>query len=483
MDEETNIISSNVVYNVVRSLAVIIFPLLVFPYVSRILGVEGIGKFSFSSSIINYISTIASLGISTYAVRECSKSRNEKEKLGQVASELISLNVCSTIISLIILLILINLKTFKEYRILLLMQSITVISTTFGADWLNMAVSDFRYITVRTIIFQILSLLLIFIFVRKSTDYYTYALILILSSSGASLVNFMYRRRFCKTRVVFNTNILSHFKYVLPFFFSSLAQAVYVNGGTTMLGLMSNDYEVGIFSVSHKIYSIVNSLVSSIAIVMIPSVSIKYAQGKYEEMNDSLVYAFKFIVCFGCPCIIGLNSVCRELIFLFSGKSFAGSIIVLRILTIAMFFSFLGGFIGSIYLVPIGKEKFCLKASILAAIVCLISCFLFIPRLKAIGAAISISLAEIISFFFLCKKSKIHLNFKSRDKRLFFVMIIGDLLIVIVFLFCNYILKIENLFFSLLIKLVLSIFSYFGVLFLSKDEFVYSFVRKVKRKN
>ena len=171
-------IKRNTVYNAIKTLSSIIFPLITFPYISRVLLTENSGKIDFGLSIVSYFSLIASLGITTYAIRECSAVREEKNKLSYVASQLWSINIITTVVAYIALTVtLLCYRKLDNYRTLIIIQSLSILATTLGADWLNSAMEDFKYITIRTVAFQFFSLLLMLIFVHKPEDYMKYAVI------------------------------------------------------------------------------------------------------------------------------------------------------------------------------------------------------------------------------------------------------------------------------------------------------------------
>ena len=232
----------NTILNMVKTLSALLFPLITIPYVTRVLGVDNYGKINFGTSIINYFTLIAALGLTTYAIRECSRVRDDKAKLSQLASELFSINMVTTVISYALLaVLLIFFPRFHDYRQLIIIQSTVVLMTTVGCDWLNSAMEDFQYISLRTIGFQVVSLILLFIFVRKSDHYLRYAVISAVSAGGANLLNIRYRRRYC--RVAFTTQIpwKRHIVPILLLFVMSLAQTVFTSADMTMLGLMKND--------------------------------------------------------------------------------------------------------------------------------------------------------------------------------------------------------------------------------------------------
>ena len=256
-------IKINAVLNVIKTISSIIFPLITFPYISRVLMPDNVGKVNFGSSFVSYFSLIASLGITTYAIRECSAKRKNKEKLSRTASQIFSINVITTIIAYVSMaIILLLFRNLDSYRTLIIIQSTAILFATLGCDWLNSAMEDFAFITVRTIAFQIISLVLMFAFVRKPSDYITYAAITVLSSSGANIINIFYRKKYCTVRFVRQMNLKRHFKPILLLFVMLLVQTIFNSADVTMLGLMKGDYEVGLYSIAVKITNLVCQLVN-----------------------------------------------------------------------------------------------------------------------------------------------------------------------------------------------------------------------------
>ena len=204
-------IKVNTILNIIKVCSTIIFPLITFPYVSRVLLPQNIGRVNICQSFVNYFSLVAGLGLSTYAIRECAEYRDEKDHLSVVASELFSINMITTVISyLLMALTLLIFREYDEYRSLILIEASVIIFATLGADWLNSAMEDFKYIALRTVAFQFISLILLFSFVKSTDDLFKYAIISVVSSSGANIANIIYRRRYCKIRFTLNIDWKKH---------------------------------------------------------------------------------------------------------------------------------------------------------------------------------------------------------------------------------------------------------------------------------
>src|SRR5574344_1032795 len=389
-------VKKNTVLNIIRTLSSVVFPLITFPYISRVLHAENIGKVNFGNSIISYASLIASLGISTYAIRECSKVRDDKEKLNDISSQLLSINLISTLVSYVFLIFLLLFWNFlHEYKILIIIQSLAVIFTTLGADWINTAMEDFKYITIRSLVFQLISIVAMFLFVRKPEDYVVYAAITVLSSSGANIVNIVYRRRFCKTRITFHIDWKTHMPPIFMLFAVTLFSIIYTNVDMTMLGIMKGDKDVGIYSTAVKIYNIVNMTVASIAAVVLPQLSYNFNKKDYAEVNRLILYAARFIAVLGLPCIAGIDAIAEEIVTVVACAEYVSAAVPLRILSIALLFSYMGGLVGNMILIPSGKEKICLVATGISAALNFIGNLLLIPKLGIVAAALTTAVSEV----------------------------------------------------------------------------------------
>ena len=475
-------IKKNTFYNVIKTFSSIVFPLITFPYTSRVLHAENVGKVNFGSSIISYISLIASLGIATYATRECSKVKNDKEKLGNIASQIISINIFSTILAYVILTILLVFwKALDGYKVLIIIQSLSILFTTLGADWLNTAMEDFKYITLRTFLFQILSIAAMFAFVHTPEHYLIYAAISVVSSSGANIANMIYRRRYCKTRFTLNIEWKRHLKPILTLFALYLSQIIYVNVDTTMLGVIKGDYEVGLYSTAVKIYSIVNMCVASIAQVVLSELSFQYSQKKrdYSKINHLLKYSAQFIFTLGFPCVVGLNLLAPEIIEIISGKEYLGAVPALHILTISLLFSCLGGFVGNIILTPQGKDNINLRNCIVSAVLNLILNFIFIPKWGLYAAAATTAASEFVGFCLALPHVEKEVNIGSKLK-----LLGGPLLGCAFMTFVAFLLKqfVLGLVARTLIIFLSCAAIYFIVLLVCKNEMVMSLGKMFKNK-
>ena len=473
-------IKKNTVFNVIKTVSAIIFPLTTFPYVSRTLLVENVGKINFGLSFVSYFSLIATLGINVYAIKECSKKADDRNELSNIASEIYSLNVLMTSIAYVALFfVLIFYKKIESYRFLIIIQSFTILFTTLGTDWINTAMEDFKYITIRTVGFQILSLILLFTFVHKPEDYLKYAIICVISISGANISNVFYRKRFCDVRFIFNKNILMHFVPSLYLFVMLLAQSIFTNVDVTMLGIIKGNYDVGIYSTAHKISNIVAQIVTSVVWVILPRMSFYFSKKDNEAINELIHKLYNFTITLGLPIVVGIFMISNDIILLFAGSAFMPSANVLKILIMETLLTLLfGSLLGNMVLLPANEEKFLMITCVITAIFNIITNYILIPRIGAIGAAITTLLSTMLSSILAYIKSTKYVKINYFNNTLL-SSVIGCILIVVL---CILFKGVGNIFLRIIITIFVSATVYFGVLLLLNNQIMQMLIVAIKNR-
>lgn len=478
-----NGLKKNTIYSVIKTCSAIVFPLITFPYISRVLLAENVGKINFGLSIVSYFTLIAGLGISTYAIRECAAVKNDRKKLGNIASQIYSINIITTIVAYgLLLCTLLFYNKMGNYRLLITIQSLSIVFTTIGADWLNTATEDFGYITIRTVLFQLISLILMFAFVHEPKDYYKYAVISLVSSSGANLVNVWYRRKYCKLRFTLEINWKKHFTPIVYMFVMILAQTILNSVDTTMLGLIHGDLAVGIYSTATKISNIISQLGGAIMWVVIPRLSIYFAEKNYSEINNMLKTVLVFLTTLGFPLALGTIFVADDIITIIAGKGYEPSANVLRVLMIGFLISQFSGFLGNAILLPSKQEKYYMLVCVVSALVNIVTNYIFIPKYGAVAAAGTTVLSTVVVVVLLF--FKVDNNIKiSRIRDVFVPQVVGTLLIVGI---CMFFRNINNIWIRIFLQVGLSVVGYGMVQLLMHNMLVYdlytSFISKIKKK-
>lgn len=385
----------NFIMNALLTMSSFIFPLITFPYVSRVLEPAGYGKVSFATSLIAYFLIFAQLGIPTYGVRACAKVRDDKRLLTKTAHELLIINLVMSVVSYVVLaLALIFVPKLREDRLLYIVVSLTIIFTTIGMEWLYKALEQYTYITVRSLIFKVVALIAMFLLVNDKEDYVIYGGITILASSASYLMNFIHARKYIDLRPVGGYEFKPHLKAVAIFFAMACATTIYTNLDTVMLGFLTTDADVGYYNAAVRIKSILVSIVTSLGTVLLPRASYYVEHGKMEEFRQISSKALNFVVVAATPLMLYFMLFARQGILLLSGEDFLGSVLPMQIIMPTLLFIGLTNILGIQILVPTGREKMVLYSVIVGAAVDVACNFLLIPKFAATGAAVSNMLAE-----------------------------------------------------------------------------------------
>ncbi len=468
--KKNNSLSKNAILNVIKTISSICFPLLTFPYISRILGVNNVGIYNFCTSVTSYITLFAGLGINTYAIREGSRLRNNKSMISKFSSEIFSINLLSTIFAYIVLFFcIITFSQLKVHYLTLVILSISILFTTLGCEWLFNIYEDFIFITLRSILFQIVSIFLLYTFVKNENDLVVYALITVIATSGSNLINLFARKKYCKIKFLLNKDLVKHIKPILLLFANSIAITIYINSDITLLGILSNNYYVGLYSASTKVYTTLKTLLGALITVSIPRLSSLIGEKKLKEYDENANLIMNSLIAISCPTVIGVFCLSDFLILLLYGKDYIMAGASLKILSFSLFFSIVSWFYTSCVLIPFRKDKKVLVATSISAIVNVVLNILFIRDYNIIAAATTTLIAEALSASICLYYGKSNFKIKLKKNNIFSV-ILGC---VSIYLICKLvILKIESIILASILSITLSVLSYFIILFLFKNDFM-----------
>ncbi len=401
--EQKKSLKLNALLNALKQVCVIAFPMITFPYASRILGANNYGKINFGSSIVSYISSVAALGITNYAITEGAKNANKKEKFSLFVDEVFSLNIFSTVIAEIILVMLVTFwPKLNSYMPLIWIQNLTVIFTTIGVDWLNTIFEDYLYMTIRYIICQTLAIILMFVLVKGPDDYIWYAFTNVFATILANILNLMYIRINYKfyPQIVMRKSVFRHLKSVLILFGSSAATLIYINSDITLLGILGNDKVVGYYSISSKIYKLVKQLINAVLVVSIPRISKYISDGNQEQIDIAVQDTYEMLILLIAPATTGLLFLNRNIIVAFSGYEYLRSSDSLVILSSALLFATLACFYVSLVMLPYRLDKEILFATIVSAVSNIGLNIILIPVLFEKAAALTTLISEGIMVLF-----------------------------------------------------------------------------------
>lgn len=410
----------NFIMNVLLSISSFIFPVVTFPYVSRVLGPDGTGKVAFATSVISYFAMFAQLGIPTYGIRACAKVRDNREELIRVTHEILFINFLMSILVYIVLGIsLLVVPRFSQDKPLMIIISLTILFNAMGVEWLYKALEEYSYIAIRSIVFKVIALVVMFILVREKQDYVAYGAITILAASASNILNFGRIIRRGGLRPVGDYNPRRHIKAVMVFFAMSCATTIYTNLDTVMLGFMKNDEEVGYYSAAVKIRMLLTGVVTSLGTVLLPRASYYIEQGKKKEFLAISHKSIHFVLLMALPLTFFFMLFAKEGVVLLSGQEYLPAVLPMRVIMPTLLLIGMTNIMGIQMLIPLGREKYVLYSEIAGAAADLAINALLIPSMASTGAAIGTLVAEMlvwmVQYFVLRDEYKeiyVHIRYK-----------------------------------------------------------------------
>ncbi len=468
---------SNIVLNSLKTAMRFVFPLITFPYVSRILGSVSLGKVSFSNSIISYFALISALGVGTYSIREGAALREKPLERNIFFNEVFSVNFISMTCSYLILFAVTALSIkLKEYYLLLAIQSFTMLFSWIGVDWIFYIYEDYIQITLRSFIAQLVSLIMMFIFVKTPDDYIIYALIIMLSNCGSSLFNYIYVGKYYRPRITFRCNLKKHIKPLLILAVNDFTTTIYVNSDTTMIGFYLGDHYVGLYTTAAKVYFIVKNVMVAIITSGSSRASFYFHNNDLHRYHILLVKMAQVLLLVMIPATIGLLMTGRDVILAVAGLMYIESIPALSILSFALLASTFASF-GAIYcLVVQRKERTLLLHTAVSAIINIILNILLIPTIGIIGAAITTLISELYVCIVFGIKTNLFGVLKECSGTIFSCVLSSAAIVLVCFLVSG----VSDLFFRLFLSIGISCLAHALILIVRKEDLAIDLLKRKK---
>lgn len=463
-------IKVNFIMNSILTMSSFVFPLITFPYVSRILLATGTGKVSFAASLITYFNMFAQLGIPIYGIRACAKVRDDKQELTKVAQELLIINLVMSLLAYIVLaFFLIQIKRLYDNRTLYILMSMTIFLSAIGMEWLYKALEQYTYITVRSIIFKFIALIAMFLLVNSENDYVIYGVITIFAASASNVLNFVNAHKYISLKPISNYNLKRHFKPILVFFAMSCATTVYTNLDTLMIGFIKKDVDVGYYNAAVKVKTILVSIVTALGSVLLPRSSYYVEKKMMDEFWGIAKKSILFVFLVAPPTVIYFIFFAKETILFLSGFDFVNSIVPMQIILVTVIFIGLSNILGMQILIPLGMEKAVLYSEIAGAVIDFTINLILIPKFASAGAAIGTVFAEvsvvIMQSYFLRHDLKILTNQPKEYLKIIIACIVSYISVLWV---RNYI---SGNFLVLLVSAFMFFIIYVLVLLILREEF------------
>lgn len=381
-------IKKNFIYNSILTTANYIFPILVFPYISRVLGVDNIGICNFVDSIIQNFILLSMLGIPIVGVREVVIAKGDRLKLNKVFSSIFYANAVLTTLAVVVLLICTyTINDLYQHKELMYVGVLKLVGNFLMIEWFFKGLEDFKYITIRSIIVRSLYVISVFVLVQSKDDYILYFILTCSTFVINAIVNIFYSRKFVNLTISilpFKTIAKSIVILGIYMIFTSF----YTSFNTSFLGIATDTTQVGYFTTATKLYAIILALFSAFTTVMLPRMTGIYSDGNIEEFKGMLLKCSKLFYSILIPIVIFGVIFAGDIIVLLAGPGFFGAVLPMQVCMVVMLVVGYEQVIIIQGLMPMKRDKSILINSIVGGITALLICFILIPYLGAVGASI-----------------------------------------------------------------------------------------------
>lgn len=471
----------NYILNLINTGTQMLFPLITFPYVCRVIEADGIGQINFFQSIISYISLFTCLGIPMYAIREIARDRSDVVQMNRTAMEILLLHSMLTLVGYAIVAILcLTVPQIQVNIPLFLILSLTIFFTAIGCEWFYQGIEDFKYITIRGLIIKTVSVVLLFIFVKSKTDLLYYGCYTVFGVLGGNIFNFFRLRKYIhRENIIFSEiHIKRHVKPVLKVFSFSVVTSIYLQLNTVLLGFLKNALAVGYFAAATKVMQMLLTMSACLGSVMMPRASHLIAENKEDEFNRLIQKSYDFTLAIALPMTIGLIFCAPSLITALCGVKFEHSILPSQIIAPIILMVAISNVFGIQVLFPKGKINIVTLCCGIGAVADLILNLCLIPFFSYIGTSIAYLGAEVattVSMYLIGRKYIPIIYFKKSH--------LTYALGCIVMAFALYgisLLQLPTLT-ILLLQGCCGVLAYFIILCICKDEMLVQILSKIKR--
>lgn len=471
----------NYILNLINTGTQMLFPLITFPYVCRVIEAEGIGQINFFQSIISYISLFTCLGIPMYAIREIARDRSDLVQMNRTAMEILLLHSMLTLVGYAIVAILcLTVPQIQVNIPLFLILSLTIFFTAIGCEWFYQGIEDFKYITIRGLIIKTVSVVLLFIFVKSKTDLLYYGCYTVFGVLGGNIFNFFRLRKYIhRENIIFSElHIKRHVKPVLKVFSFSVVTSIYLQLNMVLLGFLKNALAVGYFAAATKVMQMLLTMSACLGSVMMPRASHLIAENKEDEFNRLIQKSYDFTLAIALPMTIGLIFCAPSLITALCGVKFEHSILPSQIIAPIILMVAISNVFGIQVLFPKGKINIVTLCCGIGAVADLILNLCLIPFFSYIGTSIAYLGAEVattVSMYFIGRRY-IHIVYFKKSHLTY---VLGC----IVMAFALYGLSLLQLptLTILLLQGCCGVLAYFIILCICKDEILVQILSKIKR--
>lgn len=424
-------VRKNYIYNITYQLLIFLLPIFTAPYISRVIGAEKIGVYSYTYSIAQYFTLIALLGINNYGNRCIAQVKDNKEKLSKTFFSIYAIQFVMSLLTIVFYFGYLRLFVFENTTIALI-QGLYVLSVLFDINWLFFGLEKFKTTVIRNAIVKIITFFAIFLFVKDQGDLWIYTLIMCLGFLISQIILWPFALKEVKRVNIKFTDVKKHIRPCLVLFIPVLAVSLYTIMDKIMLGKMSNMTEVGYYENAAKMVNVPFTLISSLGTVMLPRISNLISTGKDKKAKEYMFKSLKFVMFFAIPIWFGFICISKSFAPFFFGSEFSYSGTLMTYLSITIVIMSFANVIRTQYLIPNEKDKVFVVSVIIGAIVNLIFNIILIPIYNSLGAVFGTVAAELSVMLYQTIKVSHEIDLKEIYKDILMFLIKGLIMLIVI---------------------------------------------------
>lgn len=459
-------ISINIFYNILNQIVSFIVPLILSPYVARVLSAELIGDYSYALANSSYFVLIEALGFSLYGMLKVSANRADKNYISTLFKEIMIAKFFLMVICIIVYTISF-VWTSSDNKILCAIMIMNIISTGIDSTWFLMGMEDFKTTALRNIAVRLVNIVLIIILVKSEKDFLIYAIIMQLSNVISYIVVFPTVKKYIISSKVSFKNILKHTIKSLIYFVPGIVNTIFTSADKTVLGAFANSYEVGVYEQASKICSLCGSVINSISNVVMPRVTYLNHNASNEKSKKFMFKTLHYASVVAIAVTVGIICISDEFVPLFFGLEYEKSAVLLKILAFNVLMSILANYIGQQCLISNDKQNQYNIAISVGAILNVILNLFMVERLQSVGVSVASVVSSGVLFWVVLIFSREIISLKNIIQMDWKAIISAIIMFVTI-----YWLSFDNLFITLVVKVVVGAAVYITILAILREEII-----------
>ena len=472
-------ITKNYIYNMVYQALTLVLPLITTPYLSRVLGAEGIGIYGYTFSVVTYFVLFGSLGVALYGQREIAYAGEDKEKRKKIFLEVnIFRWITIAVATLIYFLVFMRNNTYQVYYRILLFE---LFAAAFDISWFFQGMEEFKKTVIRNVLVRITSVALVFLIVKTKEDLVKFVLIYSLADFIGNLSLWLYLPKYTDGVKVKNIEVWKHVIPILMLFIPQIANQVYKILDTTMIGkLVVDKAETGYYEQSQKVIRLLLTIVTSLGVVMVPRMASTFASGDKEKVSEYMKMSFKFVFFLAFPLMFGIVSISKSFVPLFFGQGYDKVVLLITIMSPILLLMGVANVVGTQYLLPTKRQKEYTISVTIGVVVNFFLNYYLIKNYASIGASIATVLSQLIVDIMQLQYIRKDINIKQMFTAAWKYLISGF----VMYIFCliTGLLINSSYIFEIACQVAVGIVVYFTMLITLKDDYIYKFLNTVKHK-